>query len=107
MTKEEILEKSRSENKGKDIDEEEYTRKGFLVCWLVSLTVASAVAMLEGILLNKQNSGLFLSLMSGLFVFFLLKYIKFRKKHELFVTIAYGTAAVCFLVAWIISLVNG
>ena len=106
MTKEEILEKSRTENKGKDIVEDEYTRKGFLVCWLVTWTAACAVAVLEGILLGKQNSGLFFALMSGLFVFFLLKYMKFRKKHELFVTIAYGTAAVCFLTAWIISLVK-
>ena len=106
MTKEEILEKSRSENKGKDIVEEEFTRKGFLICWTVSLVAASIVAMLEAILLDRQNSGLFFALMSGLFSFFLVKYIKLRKKHELFVTIAYGIAAVCFLTAWIISLVK-
>ena len=104
MTKEEILAKSRTENKGKDIVEEEFTRRGFLVCWTITLVLACTVAVLEGIVLGKQNSGLFFALMSGLFSFFLTKYIRFWKRHELFVTIAYGTAAVCFLIAWIITL---
>ena len=107
MTREEILEKSRSENKGKDIVEEEFIKKGFLVCWIVSLVAASIVAIIEGIVLGKQNSGLFFALMSGLFSFFLMKYIRLRKKHELFITIMYGIAAVCFLTSWIISLVKG
>jgi len=107
MNKEEILEKSRSENKGKDIVEEEIIRKGFLVCWLVSLIAASVVAMVEGIVLGKQNSGIFFSLMSGLSVFFVFKYIKLRRKHELFIAVMYGIAAICFLIAWIIYLVNG
>ncbi len=107
MTREEILEKSRSENKGKDIVEEEFIRKGFLVCWIVSLVAASIVALIEGIVLGKQNSGLFFALMSDLFSFFLVKYIRLRKKHELFITIMYGIAAVCFLTSWIISLVKG
>ena len=107
MTREEILEKSRSENKGKDIVEEEFIKKGFLVCWIVSLVAASIVAIIEGIVLGKQNSGLFFALMSGLFSFFLMKYIRLRKKHELFITIMYGIAAVCFLASWIISLVKG
>ncbi len=104
MTKEEILEKSRTENKGKDIVEEEIVRKGFLICWIVSLIAASIVAMVEGIVLGKQNNGIFFSLMSGLFTFFLVKYIKLRKKHELFITIMYGIAAACFLAAWIINI---
>ncbi len=107
MTKEEILEKSRSENKGKDIVEEEHIKKGFLVCWVVSLIAASVVAMVEGIVLGITNYGIFFSLMSGLFSFFLVKYIRLRKKHELFITIMYGIATVCFLAAWIIGIVNG
>ena len=107
MTREEILEKSQNENKGKDIVEEEFIKKGFLVCWIVSLVAASMVAVIEAIVLEKQNSGLFFTLMSGLFAFFLIKYIKLRKKHELFITVMYGIAATCFLAAWIISLVKG
>lgn len=106
MTREEILEKSQNENKGKDVVEEEFVRKGFLVCWIVSLVAASIVAVVEAIVLDRQNSGLFFALMSGLFSFFLMKYLKFKKKHELFITIAYGIAAVCFAISWIISLVN-
>lgn len=107
MTREEILEKSRSENKGKDIVEEEFLKKGFLVCWIVSMFAACAVAMIEGIVLGKQNNGLFFALMSGQFSFFLMKYIRLRKKHELFITIMYGIAAVCFLTFWIINLIKG
>lgn len=107
MTREEILEKSQNENKGKDVVEEEFVRKGFLVCWIVSLVAASIVAVVEAIVLDRQNSGLFFALMSGLFSFFLMKYLKFKKRHELFIAIAYGIAAVCFAISWIISLVNG
>ena len=106
MTKEEILEKSRTENKGKDIVEEEIIKKGFLTCWIVSLIAAAVVAMVEGIVLGKTNYGIFFSLMSGLFVFFLVKFMKLRRKHELFITIMYGIAAGCFLAAWIINLVK-
>lgn len=106
MTKEEILEKSRDENKGKDMVEEEFIKKGFLSCWLVSLIAASIVAVVEALVLEKTNFGIFFSLMCGLFTFFLMKYTKLKKKHELFVTICYGIAAVCFLIAWIIGLIK-
>ncbi|MBR2281898.1 MAG: hypothetical protein IJ863_04680 [Spirochaetales bacterium] len=107
MTKEEILERSRSENRGKDIVEEEFIRKGFLVCWIVSLVLAAMVAMVEGVVLGITNYGIFFSLMSGLFSFFLMKYIRLRKRHELFITIMYGVAAICFLICWILNLANG
>ena len=107
MTREEILERSQNENKGRDIVENEFIKKNFVVCWIVSLAAASVVAVIEAIVLEKQNSGLFFALMSGLFSFFLMKYIRLRKRHELFITVMYGIAAVCFLISWIISLVKG
>ncbi len=107
MTREEILERSQNENKGRDIVENEFIKKYFVVCWIVSLVAASVVAVIEAIVLEKQNSGLFSALMSGLFSFFLMKYIRLRKRHELFITVMYGIAAVCFLISWIISLVKG
>ena len=107
MTREEILERSQNENKGRDIVENEFIKKNFVVCWIVSLVAASVVAVIEAIVLEKQNSGLFFALMSGLFSFFLVKYIRLRKRHELFITVMYGIAAVCFLISWIISLVKG
>lgn len=107
MTKEEILERSRDENKGKDVVEEEFVRRGFMVCWIVAVVSASIVAVVEGIVLGRQNSGIFFTLMSALFSFFIMKFIRFRKRHELIATISYGIAAVCFFIVWVISLVNG
>jgi hypothetical protein len=37
---------------------------------------------------------------------FLVKYIHLRKRHELFVSLAYGLGAVAFLVLWILQLIR-
>ena len=106
MTKEEILEKSQNENKGKDIAEMEIIKNALMIGWAVTVCLVGVVLILNGIVLGYENMGALFAVMSGLFIVFLIKYIKLRKRHELFITIAYGIAAVAFLISWIITLVR-
>ncbi|MBR6085185.1 MAG: hypothetical protein IKP61_06215 [Spirochaetales bacterium] len=104
MTREEILEKSQNENKGKDIAEMEIIKNALMIGWAVTVCLVGVVLIFNGIVLGYENMGALFAVMSGLFVVFLIKYIKLRKKHELFITIAYGIAAMAFLISWIMTL---
>ncbi len=104
MTREEILEKSQNENKGKDIAEMEIIKNALMIGWAVTVCLVGVVLIFNGIVLGYENMGALFAVMSGLYVVFLIKYLKLRKKHELFITIAYGIAAVAFLVSWIMTL---
>ncbi|MBR4121533.1 MAG: hypothetical protein IKT95_07260 [Spirochaetales bacterium] len=106
MTREEILEKSQNENKGKDFAEMEIIKKALMTGWVVTVCLVGVVLILNGVVLGYEDKGSLFAIMTGLFIVFLTKYIKLRKKHELFITIAYGIAAVAFLVSWIMTLIG-
>ena len=104
MTKEEILEKSQNENKGKDVAEMEVIKKALMIGWVVTVCLIGVVLICNGIVLGYEDMGALFAVISGLFIVFLIKYIKLRKRHELFITIAYGIATLCFLISWIMTL---
>lgn len=104
MTREEILERSQNENKGKDIAEMEIIKNALMIGWVVTVCLVGVVMILNGIVLGYGDMGALFAVMSGLFLVFLIKYIKLRRKHELFITIVYGIAAVAFLVSWVMKL---
>ena len=106
MTREEILEKSQNENKGKDFAEMEIIKKALMTGWVVTVCLVGVVLIFNGIVLGYEDMGSLFAVMSGLFIVFLIKYIKLRRKHELLITIAYGIAAVAFLVSWIMTLIG-
>ena len=101
MTKEEILEKSRSESKGGDYYEGEVIRwassysviAGWFLCFVITLIDA-----LSG---RKINLSVFAVCFGMSFVLFLLKSIKLHRKHEIVVTVFYGLAFVLFICAYI------
>ena len=106
MTKEEILEKSQNENKGRDVADIAVSQKSIMFGWIVTVCLTGVVAILNGIILNQESYGMFFAIMGGLFTIFLRKYIKFRRRHELFITIAYGIATLAFACSWIMTLAN-
>ena len=106
MTREEILEKSQNENKGKDFAEMEIIKKALMTGWVVTVCLVGVVLILNGVILDHEDMGALFAVMAGLFIVFLTKYIKLRKKHELFITIAYGIASLSFLISWIMTLVR-
>lgn len=102
MTKEEILEKSQKENKGKDLFELETiswaVNWAFMASWIIIIAITVINLIRKGTLEFSA-----LSVGSGMyFILFLLKFIKLHKKHELLVTLLYGLLFVACFVAYIL-----
>ena len=106
MNREEILEKSRQENNGQDVVNLELSRSSMVFGWVVTVCLLAVVAVTEAIKYGRMNSGIFFAVMAGLSVIFIYKYLKLRKKHELFIAIIYVISTVAFLTSWILQLVK-
>ncbi|MBR2822260.1 MAG: hypothetical protein IKE24_01025 [Clostridia bacterium] len=106
MNREQILEKSRQENRGQDVANLEVSRSSTVFGWVVSVCLLAVVAVTEAIKYGRMNSGIFFAVMAGLSAIFICKYLKLRKKHELYISIVYVIAAAAFLVSWILQLVK-
>lgn len=106
MNREEILEKSRLENHGQDVANLEVSRSSMVFGWVVTVCLLAVVAVTEAIKYDRMNSGIFFAVMAGLSVIFIRKYLKLRKKHELYISIVYVIAAAAFLTSWILQLVK-
>ena len=104
MNKEEILSMAQEDNKGMDIADLEAQKSASVAGYYVVALGILIVTIVDKIVLDKFNFG---ALMSCLFMFsiaFLIKYIKLKKKHELFVSILYFLGAITSLVFWILEL---
>ena len=110
MNKEEILAKSRAENKGTDEREKLVLIKAGQIAFTVGGVMCMLIALFNSILsmvdhggtrtdpkLNTMLWGIYLSMLGSLFLY---KYIKLKKKHELFLAIALLTVALAGLV-WV------
>lgn len=106
MNREEILEKSRQENRGQDIANLEVSRSSIVFGWVVAVCLLAFVAVAEALKYERMNSGIFFAVMAGCAAIFIRKYLKLRKQHELIISIVYTVAAVAFLTAWILQLAN-
>ena len=104
MNKEEILAKSKQENRGQDIASLEVSRASMLFGWITAICLLALVAVVEAITFDRMNNGIFFAVMAGCSAIFINKYLKLRKKHELYITIVYIIAAIAFFIAWILQL---
>lgn len=104
MNREEILEKSRQENRGQDVANLEVSRSSIVFGWIIAVCILAVVAVAEALKYGRMNSGIFFAVMAGCSAIFIRKYLKLRKKHELFISIVYVIASVAFLVSWILQL---
>ena len=104
MNREEILEKSRQENRGQDVADLEASRSSIVFGWIVAVCLLAVVSVTEAIKYDRMNSGIFFAVMAGCSAIFIRKYWKLRKRHELYISIVYGIAAAAFLVSWILQL---
>lgn len=59
---------------------------------------------MEALVHDRMDSGIFFGIMAGLCAIFINKYVKLRKRHELYIAIAYMIAAIAFFIAWILQL---
>lgn len=89
MDKEEILEKSRAENKNKDIYEQEVLKQASTSAVVVMMVLATIFFAAQIFVGGGTNWGLWALVFSANMTTFWVKYIRLRRKHELVMAIAY------------------
>ncbi len=104
MEREDILAMSRQENHGQDIAEIEVSRMSMQIGWITAVCLLAAVSVVDAIVFGRVNNQIFFAVMAGLSVVFFTKYLKLRKKHELYIAVVYAVAAVLFFIAWVLQL---
>ena len=104
MDKEELLKKAQEENNGADLADLNVQYKATYLSYFIGIFGIVLVDIINAIVLKSVNHGANFVISAMVFVAFLYKYIKLKKKHELFVSGCYFTLSVMFLVFWILQL---
>ncbi len=89
MNKEEILEKSRAENRNKDIYEKEVLKQASTCAVIVMMVLATIFFVVQIFVGGGTNWGIWALVFSANMTTFWVKYIKLRRKHELVMAIVY------------------
>ena len=106
MNREEILAKSKQENRGQDIVSLAAVKDSMQLGWVVMICLLAAVTVVDALVFERMNNEVFFTVMAGSAVVFISKYFKLRRKHELVISAVYVILAVVFLVMWILQLVK-
>lgn len=106
MNREEILAKSKQENRGIDYVNLEVSKNSMQVGWLAILLLLAAAMVVNAITLERVSCEIGFAMLAGCAVIFGYKYLKLRKRHELIFTICYALGAIGFLAGWITQLVK-
>ena len=104
MNREEILAKSKQENRGQDVAGLEVSRASIMFGWLVAIILLGVVTVVEALVYDRMSSGIFFAVMAGCAAIFISKYLKLHRKHELYIGIIYVISSIAFLIAWILQL---
>lgn len=104
MNKEEILKKSREENKNKDIAELKTTHNAASWAYIIGVVLCCILVILDLIVTGFVNFTICIILFGMLSTVFMVKYIKMRKKHELFISLLYAVCFVLFFAMYILKL---
>ena len=89
MNKEEILAKSRAENKNKDVYEQEVLKQASKGAVVVQLLLAAVFVVTQILVGGGLNWGLWALVFSANMTTYWVKYIKFRRNHELLMAVVY------------------
>ena len=103
MDKDEILARSRKENKDMDFVEAEVRAKANGVALNVGIMVCGLLSILRIIFLDTLDYSAWTVYFSALTATMIYKYVKLRKRHELVIGLFYG---VCFVMFFILYLKN-
>lgn len=106
MNKDDILEKSRRENKGPDEMEQYVMAAAGKIAAKVGMFVCCIVAILQVIFTDAISFESWMIYFSILATIFLVKYVKLHSKHELWVAILYTVLFIMFTVLFILRLVG-
>ena len=72
--------------------------------WITAVCLLALVAVVEALVYGRMNSGIFFAVMAGCSAVFVSKYLKLRRRHELYIAMIYIFAAAAFFVVWILRL---
>ena len=89
MNKEEILAKSRAENKNKDVYEQEVLKQASKGAVVVQLVLAAVFVVTQILVGEGLNWGLWALVFSANMTTYWVKYIKLRRNHELLMAVVY------------------
>lgn len=112
MNKEEILAKSRKENKNQDIFELEIINKGSNIAMRIGLLICCLISLASAIFITKDNGwilaavpcwAIYFSMLGTLFVY---KYYCRRKRHELIYSFIYILICILMLVRFILYIIG-
>lgn len=106
MNKEEILAKSRIENKNRDIYEIEILKTCSNYAVIVAVVLATVFFVIQILTGGGINYGLYAIVFSVSATNFIIKYWKLRKKHELIMAVLYVVIVLAFTASHICSLIS-
>lgn len=106
MNKDEILERSRRENKNQDIYEKEVIIKGNQYACIAAAVLATIFFAIQIFVGGGINYGLYAVVFSMPMAEFWMKYAKLHKKHELLFAICYTIGVLLFSAAHIYRLIS-
>ena len=104
MTKEEILEKSRSDNGGKDIEDLEVQKSAATVAYFSSFGLCFLISILNWIFTRQIKIECWFVFFGMVCVAFFVKFARLKKLHELFVAFCYLLIFMVLLVLFILQL---
>ena len=106
MNKEEILERSRTENKNMDEYERSVLASAGKLSAQIGMLMCCVIAVLEVIFLDHISYASWMIYFSILSTIFIYKYLKMKNKHELLLAIFYCAIFIMFTVLFIIDLIG-
>ena len=106
MNKEEILAKSRAENKNQDAYEKEILKQGQVVSLIVIVIIATVFFIVQIFAGGGINCGIYAIVLSGSMATFWVKWIKLRRRHELAMALLYTAVVIALSLSHIYNLVT-
>ncbi len=106
MKKDEILARSRAENKNRDIYEQEVLKQGWEIAFAVMAILAAVFSAVQIFLGGGTNCGLWAIVFSGMMATFWVKWLKLRRRHEFVLALIYTAVVVTLSVLHIYNLIS-
>lgn len=104
MDRDEILRKSREENRNRDMEEKEVISRSSTKAYNIGILACAAIALLDFLIAGRCNYAVWFVYCAMCGTLFLLKARRLKHKHEIVYCILLLTAAVLFLMAHILQL---
>ena len=101
MDKDEILARSREENKNRDFVEMEAEHKGNAVAFTTGILLCSLVSVLHAIFRDSVEYGVWTVMFGMMATIMLTKFVKLKKRHELALGLFYGALSVFFFLLYL------